>query len=210
MEAGRQAGVSLPVRVATRSDLAGLTDTIWRAFEQDPLWSWAFPDRRKLAPWWRFWIGSALRYPSVSIAGDFAAVAVWIPPGGSELTEQQESEVGPLLEELVGARATSVMALLERFDSSHPEGPPHHYLSLLGTHPEHRGAGVGMGLLAANLAAIDEEGLPAYLESSNPDNNARYERLGFERIGEFSTPDDSRRVATMWREPRPPASGDRR
>ena len=59
-----------------------------------------------------------------------------------------------------------------------------------------------MGLLAENLARIDELGMPAYLESSNPANHARYERLGFERIGEFSTPDDSRVVATMWREPR--------
>ena len=91
---------------------------------------------------------------------------------------------------------------LERFDSSHPKDPPHYYLSLLGTRPEHRGAGIGMGLLAENLARIDELDMPAYLESSNPDNDPRYERLGFERIGEFSTPDDSRVVATMWREPR--------
>ena len=60
-----------------------------------------------------------------------------------------------------------------------------------------------MGLLAENLARIDELGMPAYLESSNPKNVARYERLGFERIGEFTTPDASRAVATMWREPRP-------
>ncbi len=44
--------------------------------------------------------------------------------------------------------------------------------------------------------------MPAYLESSNPANNARYERVGFERIGSFSTPDGSQTVATMWREPR--------
>ena len=60
-----------------------------------------------------------------------------------------------------------------------------------------------MGLLAENLARIDELGMPAYLESSNPENRARYERLGFEQVGEFSTPDASRVVATMWREPRP-------
>jgi hypothetical protein len=45
--------------------------------------------------------------------------------------------------------------------------------------------------------------MPAYLESSNPDNNGRYERIGFRRVGEFSTPDDRHTVATMWRDPRP-------
>lgn len=190
------------MRVAAPSELASLTQALWSAFREDPLWRWAFPEHRNLAPWWRMLIGSALRYPWVFVAGDFAAVSVWIPPGGRELTEREEQRVGPLMTELAGPRAPEVMELVERFDSSHPKDPPHYYLSLLGTTPEHRGGGVGMGLLAENLARIDELRMPAYLESSNPENDARYEGLGFERIGEFSTPDDSRVVATMWREPR--------
>ncbi len=58
-----------------------------------------------------------------------------------------------------------------------------------------------MGLLAANLAQIDALGLPAYLESSNPANDARYERLGFVRVGEFSAPRGGPTVGCMWREP---------
>jgi hypothetical protein len=60
-----------------------------------------------------------------------------------------------------------VLTLLERFETHHPHDRPHHYLSLLGTHPEHRGQGKGMALLAENLAQLDELGMPAYLESSN-------------------------------------------
>ena len=56
-----------------------------------------------------------------------------------------------------------------------------------------------MTLLAANLAQIDDEGMPAYLESSNPANDHRYERLGFRRIGQFTLPDDGPVVTTMWR-----------
>jgi len=56
-----------------------------------------------------------------------------------------------------------------------------------------------MALLAENLRQMDAEGIPAYLESSNPENNARYERLGFRRVGEFQTPRGERTVATMWR-----------
>ena len=58
-----------------------------------------------------------------------------------------------------------------------------------------------MGLLAANLTRIDAESMPAYLESSNPANDARYERLGFEPRTKFSTPDGRHTVTTMWRAP---------
>ena len=187
-------------RTATASDLDGLTGTLTAAFETDPLWSWAFPDPEDLAVWWRFCIGSALRYPWVWISGEYAAAAVWIPPDGIELTDEEEERVEPLIRDLIGPRCDDVMGLLDRFESSHPREEPHYYLSLLGTHPDRRGAGLGMALLASNLERMDAEGVPAFLESSNPGNNSRYERLGFRQVGEFTTPDGARTVATMWRE----------
>jgi ribosomal protein S18 acetylase RimI-like enzyme len=187
-------------RVARGPDLDGLTTVLTAAFESDPLWSWVFPDSDDLAVWWRFYVGSALRYPWVWIAGDYAAASVWIPPGASELTDEEEERVEPLLRELTGSRTPLVTELLERFEASHPRERPHYYLSLLGTHPDHRGQGLGMGLLSENLERMDAERVPAYLESSNPANNPRYERLGFEQVGEFTTPAGERTVATMWRE----------
>lgn len=189
------------VRVATESDLEGITETLTAAFAADPLWSWAFPERRALAEWWRFVTGSALRYSRVWILDDCAAASVWIPPGGTELTPAEEGSVDPLLSDLCGSRAPEVLELLERFETSHPKEAPHYYLSLLGTHPDHSGRGLGMALLADNLARIDLEGLPSYLESSNPRNDSRYERHGFRRVGEFSRPDDGLTISTMWREP---------
>ena len=58
-----------------------------------------------------------------------------------------------------------------------------------------------MGLVAANLAAIDAAGMPAYLESTNPANVDRYRRVGFEPVGEFALPLDGPSVTTMWRDP---------
>lgn len=190
----------LNVRVATEHDLDGVTATLTAAFEADPLWSWAFPERQGLEAWWRFYIASALRYPWVWIAGDYAAASVWIPPDGTELTEAEEARVEPMLTDLLGPRAAAVSELLARFDDTHPAGPPHYYLSMLGTHPDHRGGGLGMALLADNLARIDSEGMPAYLESSNSANDGRYERQGFVRIGRFTRPDERLTVSTMWRD----------
>jgi len=187
------------VRTATDADLDQVTETLWLAFQNDPLWRWAFPEQEKLKPWWRFLIASALKHRWVLVLGDYAAVSVWIPPGCEELTHEEEQQVEGLLDDLLGSRAAQVMELLERFDASHPQ-EDHYYLSLLGTHPDHRGRGLGMSLLAESLARIDAEGVPAYLESSNPANDARYESLGFTRVGEFSTPDDSHTASTMWRD----------
>src|SRR3954452_12216773 len=191
--------VPVEIRTADTADLDGLTALLTEAFRQDPLWRWAFAEQEGLATWWRFFVGSALRYPCTWVAGDFAAASVWIPPGGVELTHEEEQRVEPLLRELVGPRTPAVMELLERFEASHPRDAPHHYLSLLGTADRHRGRGLGMALLAANRRRIDGEGMPAYLESSNPANDQRYERVGFRWAGEFKTPDGARTVATMWR-----------
>jgi hypothetical protein len=59
-----------------------------------------------------------------------------------------------------------------------------------------------MGLLGELAARADREGRPIYLESTNPANTPRYERLGFQGQTAFSTPDESHIVTTMWREPR--------
>jgi GNAT superfamily N-acetyltransferase len=188
------------VRVANERDLDLVTDTLASAFSTDPLWGWAFPEREGLAAWWRFHVSSALRYQWVWIADEGAAASVWIPPGEVELTAEDEEQVEPLLRDLIGARAPDVLELLDRFERTHPHEAPHYYLSLLGTHPDHRGNGLGMALLADGLARIDSEGMPAYLESSNTANDHRYERLGFERVGEFARPDEAVSVSTMWRE----------
>lgn len=193
-------GDTAAMRIASRSDLDALTAMLTAAFERDPLWSWALPDPADLAAYWRLCIRSALRYPCVWIAGDYAAASVWIPPGGTELTDEEEAGIGSLVSDLAGSRAPELMELLERFDAAHPRERPHYYLSLLGTDPSFRGQGIGMGLLEDNLRQMDIEGVPAYLESSNPANNARYERRGFKQVGEFETPRGERTVATMWRE----------
>jgi GNAT superfamily N-acetyltransferase len=193
-------------RRATEADAGDIVATLSGAFEADPLWSWAFPDDEKRPAQYEAFFGlfveSAIPNGWVWTTDQAAAVAVWTPPGKSELSEAAEAKVEPFLTAELGPHAKPVLQVFESFESACPDGQDFYYLSLLGTHPDHRGRGLGMSLLAANLAQIDAEGKPAYLESSNPANNARYARLGFEPRSEFSTPDDRHIVTTMWREPR--------
>lgn len=166
-----------------------------------------FPDpekrARQHATMFGFFVESALPNGWVWITDDRAsAAAVWTPPGQQELSDEAEAAIEPFLTESLGSHAPAVLETLQRFEAATPDGPPFYYLSFLGTHPDHRGQGFGMGLLAESLARIDADGAPAYLESSNPANNARYERLGFSQRTEFSTPDGQHTVTTMWREAR--------
>ena len=52
------------------------------------------------------------------------------------------------------------------------------------------------------LDRCDEEGVPAYLESSNPRNIPFYARHGFESTGEIVVGKGAPTVTAMWRNPR--------
>jgi GNAT superfamily N-acetyltransferase len=197
--------MSAKARVAKADDLRAVTETIALAFYADPVWGWAFPDpERRLAQHTAIWgqlLEEGIERGSLWTLGEGAAAALWVPPGEPELSPEREERVEAMVEELVGDSAARTLDTMSRFEAAHPEGEPHHYLSLLATHPEHRGNGLGMDLLAENLRAIDAEGGPAFLESTNPANDARYEAQGYRSIGRFELGEDGPDVNQMWRDP---------
>jgi ribosomal protein S18 acetylase RimI-like enzyme len=73
-------------------------------------------------------------------------------------------------------------AIFEQMAKLHPK-EPHWYLPLIGVDPAHQGRGHGDALLQYALQRFDREGLPAYLESTNPRNISLYRRHGFEEVG---------------------------
>jgi GNAT superfamily N-acetyltransferase len=191
-------------RLARATEIPAAVEALARAFYADPVWSWAFPDPalrlEQHRVIWRLVAEAAVSYESAWLTGDCAAVALWIPPGRPELHPDDEARLPSLLTELLGDGAARVQDTFERFDAAHP-GDPHYYLSLLGTHPDHSGRGLGMGLLSDGLARVDAERKPAFLESSNPVNTPRYERLGFVVCGEFELSEGGPSVTQMWRDP---------
>lgn len=193
-------------RRVTAAEADEVTELFALAFNEDPTWSWAFPDPERRMEhhraFWGLFMHSAVPYGWVWMTEDGGAASLWIPPGEPELSAEDEAALEPLVRSLVGSRGEDVLTLVESFDSNHPREEPHYYLSLLGTHPDHRGQGKGMRLLAANLEEIDALGMPAYLESSNRANDHRYERLGFVQVGEFAAPGGEPTVGCMWRDPR--------
>jgi len=193
-------------RPATVDDVGRVTETLTLAFLHDPVWSVALarPDGSTdhHATYWSLFVEDALRYSTVFMTSDASAVAVWIPPDGTELTDHGTAAVERLVRSaLEPAAVRAIFELWERFESNHPRAESHAYLSLLATHPDHRGKGIGQRLLAETLETWDAAGLPAYLESTNPGNDHRYERAGFRRIGGFRSVLDDAPISTMWRPP---------
>ena len=194
-----ETSVILDVAPAQLCDAGKVVDVIASAFGNDPTWSWAFPDQAARNHFWQFVVNGGLRYPWTFKTTCFESVAVWIPPGGTEFSSDQEAQLPSLLADLAGTRAADVAELMHRFDQAHPRTEPHYYLSLLGNHHAHRGRGIGMALLRENLARIDTKHMPAYLESSNPANIRRYESVGFVAITSFAAPGEGPTVTGMWR-----------
>jgi GNAT superfamily N-acetyltransferase len=197
----------IDVRVATEADLDAIAETLGRAFEGDPVWGWCFEGEtreRKIAGLggvFRFAAAAALDYGWVRLVGEAAAVALWIPAGEPEMSPADEARFPAAVREACSPPAAArVLSLMEAFEHNHPHDPPHFYLSVLGTHPDHAGKGLGMNLVASNLAEIDALGAPSFLESSNPANLPRYERAGFrpsrdvELVGGIS-------ATQMWHRP---------
>jgi len=205
------ASEDLSPRVASPQDRDEVVAILVSAFYDDPTWSWAFPDPSRRAEqhrWlWGLLVEGAMRYPWVWLTPGSTATSVWIPPHGTELSQEQEAVWEPAIVEMLGADASAVIHVFELLGQAHPREVPHFYLSFLATSAAHRGRGYGLGLLAGNLRLIDEAGMPAYLEASNPANVALYERHGFKVRGSFKLPGDGPEVFTMWREARPPEPG---
>ncbi len=136
------------------------------------------------------------------LSADATATALWIPPGGTELSAAQESELEQLLTELLGADADRLVAAFQVFTDARPTGDDFYYLTMLGTDPQHRGHGHGLRLLHDTLQTSDRAGACAYLEASNPANVDLYARFGFRPHSTFQLPRDGPQITTMWRGPR--------
>lgn len=196
---------SAGTRSATTRDVDSVARCIALAFASDPVWEPALRRRDgrtdHLEPYWRRFVAAAVDQGTAFMTEGGEAVAVWVPPGGDELPAAEVQALDVFLDENLDASAVAAMhALYGRFEASRAPLDRHYYLSLLATHPDHRGRGVGQALLAANLAAWDGAGVPAYLESTNPANDHRYERAGFRSIGGFETVIDRAWVNAMWRD----------
>jgi GNAT superfamily N-acetyltransferase len=195
----------LETQVAGRGDTPETAQVLARAFHDDPVFGWIFPAEgsrhRRLQRFFETELHhESLRHGAVDVTridGRVAGAAVWFPPG--TWSPGTESSALPGYLRAFGHRVGTVLQFQSVAVRAHPHEQPHWYLAFIGVDPVRQGYGVGAALLRTRLRRCDEEGLPAYLESSNLDNVPLYQHFGFDVTGTLGLPAGAPVVNTMWR-----------
>ncbi len=198
--------VATPARLAERADLPRVVTTLSRAFFDDRMNRWIFPDdaqRRERAPaFWAAFTDACWTAGRVYIAGSAAGAALWVPPGTPLVPPATEEEfIGTVLDTAGSREAAGRMAQVMTMMGEHHPADDHWYLLFIGVDPSAQGRGLGSALLRTVLARADVDGMPAYLEASCEENRRFYERHGFRTTGELTVAGCPTMYA-MWREPR--------
>lgn len=157
--------------------------TVVLAFVADPVTRWAWPHPHQyMAAMPRFvraFGGRAFAHRGAYGTDAYVGAALWLPPG----VHPDEQRLGELMERTTSPAARAAgPAMFEEMAEHHPN-EPHWYLPLIGVDPAHQGKGHGDALMAYALERCDRDGLPAYLESTNPRSISLYRRHGFEPLG---------------------------
>jgi GNAT superfamily N-acetyltransferase len=158
-----------------------------RAFFDDPLMVWFFPDPdvrpHACAAMFGLFAEHYLADGRVDVAtrSEPVGVAMWRWPGPEPAPEDGPEElpsVGGLMTGFMGAaRAREVGEVMGSLDALRPP-QPYAYLHLLAVDPTACGQGLGGELLDRGLAAARDAGLVACLDTMNPANVPFYEAHG--------------------------------
>ena len=159
------------------------------AFSANPVARWIFTEAKQYMESWPLMIdafgGKAFENGTAYMSEQTEGAILWLPPG----VHQDIDHIVNLFEQTVHPDLLGEIAVMvEQMEAYHPK-EEHWYLALAGVDPRYWGQGVGGALLKHSLKEVDEQGIIAYLESSDSLNISLYERHGFEVIGKTETDD---------------------
>ncbi|HUS60936.1 MAG TPA: GNAT family N-acetyltransferase [Acidimicrobiales bacterium] len=195
------------IHKATKADRPVVAAALASAFSEDPLFGWMIgpraPLERRMQWFFDAFLKMNLRKPEhlVFAADDGSGAAIWQPVDKWKVPPADLLRSAPAIVRTFRARVPAMMGALNAIEKVHPK-EPHYYLEVLGTRRDRQSKGVGSAVIEAGLERCDREGLPAYLESSNPRNVPFYARHGFTVTGEVDCGKGAPLCTTMWREPR--------
>jgi ribosomal protein S18 acetylase RimI-like enzyme len=174
---------NIDVQTAGVSDQSRLGAAIILAFSMDPAARWTYPAPDNYLKHFpdlvRIFGRRAFECGTAHFIGDVQAAALWLPPGAQP---EEEALMAHFQRTVPEQDQDTLVAVFEQMGQYHPD-EPHWYLPLIGVDPAQQGKGYGSALLMHALRRCDEDGTPAYLESSNPKNIPLYQRHGFEVLG---------------------------
>jgi ribosomal protein S18 acetylase RimI-like enzyme len=199
----------------TQPPLNDLAHVFSRAFFHDPLFEYFFADpsqRQALAFFtFRFLVAHARHNGQVDTTpqpvddhNSLNGAAVWLPSSAIEhsvIDMLRFGAVRALFKQGPGAIKRQMVAA-DAMQAVHHRvlTTPHMYLLLLGIDPSQQGRGLSTPLLQPSLDLFDQQGLPCYLDTHNPNNVSLYQRFGFEVVHEGDIPGTSVQHWAMLRQ----------
>lgn len=174
--------MSIPKIVkASTTDLERVKGVLKLGFASDALMRWVFPDAssylNSFDKWMEEFSRIAFENNIVYSEENFYGSSLWHPPG----IFFDSTVLEPTFAVIPEDRIETVARFFEEFEKYHPEDA--WYLPFIAVDPAQQRKGIGSFLLKEALQMIDQRGDTAYLEASNEQNKALYERHGFVEIG---------------------------
>jgi GNAT superfamily N-acetyltransferase len=201
------AGASpVEVRSAGAADVEALAGALAAAFEDDPIFAWLLPDKRrrhdKLLRFFALELGEVVLPSGAAwMSPQGSGACLELPPGGWRMPLRTQALHAPRFAAVFGRSLPRALITITKMERKHLR-EPHLYVPYLGVAPEAQGAGLGTLLLGRTIERADAGGLPTYLEATSERNAALYERLGFEHLGAFTVLGSP----PLWPMRRPPAA----
>jgi GNAT superfamily N-acetyltransferase len=190
------------------SQIEEASHVLARAFYNDPLQCYTFPDpkeRAKLSP---AHFAAIVRYGKLAgeiwcTEGALHGVVIWGSPGRQPNEEWLEQSGLNALPTVIGSSAYARFSeVIDHVDAlhSHNVTRPHWYAMVIGVDPSAQGQGIGSALLQPVMARADEAGIPCYLETCQPRNLPFYRKQGFKVLVEGVEPKSGLAFWTFLRE----------
>ena len=156
---------SLTIEPVAKTDQPRVIATLVSAFIADPVERWLYPQSLAYLTHFPAFVGAfggaAFENKTVWALDDFAAVAMWLPPGGEA---DGDAIVAALTESVSAQKHADTFAVLEQMDAAHPRDH-HWYLPWLGADCARQSAGLGSDLLQQCLVRVDADHSLAFLET---------------------------------------------
>jgi GNAT superfamily N-acetyltransferase len=193
------------VRLATLEDRELLARIGAEGFFLDPVLSWVFPDDAsrlgRLLDLFGGLVDDFLPDRGIGHLADAASMAFWREPSFESVSTAADrvDAAGDDAPTLDPGEMERLAILGEAMEAHHPHAP-HWYLNVVSTLPSHQSQGLGAAVLRPVLERADAEGVPCYLESTNPRNRTLYYRHGFDDLDEIPL-DGGPSMLAMWRDP---------
>lgn len=198
----------ITIHSLSEENIKAASHSLARAFMNDPLQTYVFPDANERSEKSPAHFEAILRYGytfgEVYTTPKIEGAVVWLTPGNTDITPEKAEkgalvEIPALLGEEAATRFFSVMDFLDPFHKQDAT-EPHWYTMVIGVDPAFCGLGYGKALMQHVMTKAQNIRTSIYLETAQSSNIPFYTNLGFKVLKELIEPESKLPLWTFKKE----------